>query len=236
MAVLTGWSVSGAAESGCSARSACWAGWACWAEGLAEGKAASGAAGSCCSAGPAVTRLRTQRTGHTYTHTHRDPTHSPHRLQPPAKGHVYSHGPVATMVAQAGTRARATMVAHTRGTPLLQVGSPTPTTAGPAFPGASPCLKRSCMQRTHSRRPTSGRYAFRTLATGARSHDGGASADAGCRPLHNGGYMAVRRRSACPNPLRICCHSAREGRLSRLLPKFRSRGICWGQGLGVPRW
>ena len=53
VAVLTGWSVSGAAESGCSARSVCWAGWACWAEGLAEGKAASGAAGSCGSAGPA---------------------------------------------------------------------------------------------------------------------------------------------------------------------------------------
>ena len=67
MAVLTGWSVSGAAESGCSARSACWAGWACWAEGLAEGKAASGAAGSCCSAGPAGTCLHTRQAGQTRT-------------------------------------------------------------------------------------------------------------------------------------------------------------------------
>ena len=78
--------------------------------------------------------------GYTYRHVHRTVTL-------PAKGTCTSHGPIAPRWWR--TSRHTNTCGHNSGTTYLALrsckfGTLLPTSAGPAFPGASPCLKRVC--------------------------------------------------------------------------------------------
>ena len=81
----------------------------------------------------------------------------------------------------------------------------------------------------HARRPTSGRYAFRTLTARARS-TAVAHAGAGCRPLHCGGACHAASLGMTQSTPQYAVDPPWDGGLSARLPKFRSRHIDGGTG------
>ena len=108
-------------------------------------------------------------------------------VTPPLKAHAHPTGPLHHYDG-AGRR---TQACHDNGlacthTPLLQVWSPPPTSAGQAFPGASPYLK----QCTLSCAPPTDVWSLRVPCSGClHTHTATvvAHANVSIRPLHNSG-------------------------------------------------
>ena len=94
--------------------------------------------------------LHTQRTGPTSSEW--DPCTLAAPTVTPAKRHMHiPRAHCTTAVARAGTHAHSTAVVQARRTPLLdRFRTPLPTSAGRAFPGASPYLKRACKSVLHA--------------------------------------------------------------------------------------
>ena len=105
-----------------------------------------------------------------------------------------------------------------------------PTSAGPALPGASPCLKHACSHLPRARRPTSGRYTSHVHAACARRHNGGAC---WCKLLASPRWWMWPRGVARHNPIpprMMLSLPPGMGGLSGRLPIFRSRGFAGGGG------
>ena len=150
---------------------------------------------------------------------------------PPPKGTCTSHGPIVPRWWHRQAHVHtATMVAHTQGTPLLQVEDTTPYFCRPGFPGGYPMSQARMLRRSTCGRPTSGRYAFHTtcrlhtqplwwrmlMQAADCSHYGGA-----CRVASPGITQSSSQYAVAP-PGR--------GGSEGVLPVFRSRGLAGGRG------
>ena len=180
----------------------------------------------------------------THTRPQRGPTRAP--TATPRQGHTYiprTH--CATMMARAGAQNSQPLWWHKHAAlRSCRLGSQLPTSTGPAFPGASPCLKHAHV-RSRACRPTSGRYASRTLAARAHSATMVAHAHVQAAGRSTMVVQAVRHRSAYPNPHRkMLSLPPAELALSPRAWRGGSHGVCrnsglaalLGVGVGAPQW
>ena len=170
-------------------------------------------------------------------HTHVKPARSAAPTVTPAKRLIHiQRAHCATIVARAGTHTRShDGGAHMRRSAPHRFVTPLTTSVGRAFPGASPCLK------VHTRFSLA--CPDRRLVVTRPAHSQPARAatmvarvDAACGPQPRW-WRSPRGVARHIQILTArCCRSAREGRLSRRLPKFRSRSSAGGRGELQPRW